>query len=65
MNAEELVWQYLTTHKTPVLAETLAKRFLISKSHARGLLRSLAEANKVDVISVGSRKFYKIKLEWS
>jgi hypothetical protein len=61
VNAEELVWKYLVDHKTPVMAITLAKRFLISESHIRRILKVYSEKQVLDVVMVGTRKYYKIK----
>jgi Mn-dependent DtxR family transcriptional regulator len=60
-NADEKIWQYLTEHKTPVLASTLAKRFVVSKSHVSRILKDLEAKQAVDVIVIGSNKFYKAK----
>jgi len=59
--AEEKVWEYLTTHKKPVMAGTLAKRFLLSQSHVNRVLRDLDAEGKVDVLKIGGNKFYKAK----
>ena len=61
MNVENKVWDYLVSHKTPVMANTLAKRFIISQSHVGKILRQWAEEHRLDVIQVGRSKFYKIK----
>jgi len=60
-NAEEKIWRYLAEHKTPVLATTLAKRFVVSKSHVSRILKDLEAKQAVDVIVIGSNKFYKAK----
>ncbi len=60
-NADEKIWQYLTEHKTPVLASTLAKRFMFSQSHVNRILTALEREQKVEVVRVGSNKFYKVK----
>lgn len=60
-SVEEKVWEYLVTHKTPVLATTLAKRFMVSKSHVGRILRDLEAKQVVDVINIGSNKFYRVK----
>lgn len=59
-NADEKVWRYLVEHTTPVLASTLAKRFMFSQSHVARILRDLERTNKVQVIRVGRQKFYKV-----
>ena len=61
VDVEEKVWEYLVTHKTPVLASTLAKRFLVRKSHVSRILRDLEAKNVLDVIPIGSNKFYQVK----
>lgn len=58
--AEEKVWRYLTEHKTPVLASTLAKRFMFSQSHVARILRDLERTKKVQVTLVGRQRFYKV-----
>lgn len=60
-NAEEKVLNYFAEHKTPVLATTLAKRFVVSKSHIARILKDLEAKQAVEVVSVGSNKFYKVK----
>ena len=60
-SVEEKVWEYLVTHKTPVLATTLAKRFMVSKSHVGRILRDLEAKQVLDVIPIGSNKFYRVK----
>ncbi len=60
-NADEKIWRYLVEHKTPVLAATLAKRFMFSQSHVARILRELERAGSVEVVRVGSQKFYRVK----
>jgi uncharacterized membrane protein len=60
-NAEEKVWRYLVEHKTPVLAATLAKRFMFSQSHVARILRDLEQAGNVEAVRIGSQKFYRVK----
>ncbi len=60
-NADEKVWRYLVEHKTPVLASTLAKRFMFSQSHVARILRDLEQAGTVEAMRVGSQKFYRVK----
>lgn len=59
--ADEKVWRYLVEHKTPVLAATLAKRFMFSQSHVARILRDLEKAGTVVVVRVGKQKFYGAK----
>jgi uncharacterized membrane protein len=61
-NADEKVWRYLVEHKTPVLASTLAKRFMFSQSHVARILRDLEQTGTVEVVRIGSNKFYKVKV---
>lgn len=58
---EEKIWQYLVTHKTPVSAMSLSKRFIISKGHVGRILKGFADKGIADVVSVGSTKLYKVK----
>lgn len=58
---EEKIFRYLVEHKTPVLAMTLAKRFIMSKSRISTILKALHEKGLADVVQVGSQKFYKLK----
>jgi predicted transcriptional regulator len=55
------VWDYLVEHTTPVSAERLAKRFIVSKSHVAAALRALQEKGILECIKVGNKHFYKIK----
>jgi len=58
---EDKVWEYLVTHNTPVRAETLAKRFLASESRISRILKQLADKGILEVVKVGTQKFYRIK----
>ena len=55
------VLDYLKTHVTPVAAETLAKRFIMSHSRVSSTLKSLHEMGLADVSQVGKKKFYSYK----
>ncbi len=59
--AEEKILNYLVEHKTPVMAGTLAKRFIMSQSRVSTLLKLLHEKGLADVLQIGNNKFYKIK----
>lgn len=59
--AEEKILNYLVEHKTPVMAGTLAKRFIMSQSKVSTLLKLLHEKGLADVLQIGNNKFYKIK----
>lgn len=58
---EDKIWQYLVEHKTPVQASTLAKRFIVSQGHVRRILKDLADKQILDVIVIGTSKFYRVK----
>lgn len=60
-DAEEKILNYLVEHKTPVMAGTLAKRFIMSQSKVSTLLKLLHEKGLADVLQIGNNKFYKIK----
>ena len=57
----EKVLDYLKTHVTPVSAETLAKRFIISQSKASAALKELHDTGLAEVSQVGKKKFYRYK----
>lgn len=59
--AEEKILNYLVEHKTPVMAGTLAKRFIMSQSRVSTLLKLLHEKGLADLVQIGKNKFYKIK----
>lgn len=59
--AEEKILMYLKEHKTPVMAGTLAKRFIMSQSRVSTLLKLLHEKGLADLVLIGKNKFYKIK----
>lgn len=58
---DEKVWGYLITHKTPVRPGTLAKLWIVSESRVRGVLTRFVKAGIVDVVRLGSVKYYKVK----
>lgn len=58
---EELVWKYLLTHKTPVNQKKLSKLWLVSGSRVSRTLKRFENEGIVDVIKIGSQKFYKVK----
>ena len=58
---EQGVWDYLRTHKTPVQAKTLAKLWIISDNKVARALNRFVENEIVDLIRMGSKKFYKVK----
>ena len=59
---EEKVWKYLITHpKTPVQAKTIAKEWIVSKNKIARVLNRFVENEIVDLVRMGSKKFYKVK----
>lgn len=58
---EELVLEHLAAQKGPVMVGTLAKRFLISQSRMVRALSTLLEQGKIEVVTIGKHKFYKVK----
>jgi DNA-binding MarR family transcriptional regulator len=58
---EELVLQYLKERKGPLMVGTLAKRFLISQSRMVRALSTLLEQGKIEIVTIGKHKFYKVK----
>lgn len=57
--AEQKIWDYLKEHKTPVMAATLAKRFIISQSKTSQALAMLERHGFAEAFTVGRSKFYK------
>jgi hypothetical protein len=59
---EQGVWDYLCSHKkTPVQAKTIAKEWIVSEYRVARTLNRFYENNIVDIVRIGSKKFYKIK----
>jgi uncharacterized membrane protein len=58
---DEKIWKYLKEHKTPVTQEKISKYFLMSKSHASRALNYFVEQGIVDLIKIGTTKFYRVK----
>jgi transcription initiation factor IIE alpha subunit len=59
---EQGVWDYLCSHKkTPVQAKTIAKEWIVSENRVARTLNRFYENNIVDIVRIGSKKFYKIK----
>jgi predicted transcriptional regulator len=59
---EEKVWNYLCSHKkTPVQAKTIAKEWIVSKNKIARALNRFVENEIVDLVRMGSKKFYKVK----
>jgi predicted transcriptional regulator len=59
--SEEAIWKYLVEHKRPVMAGTLAKRFILSQSHVTSVLKKLVDQGIADRTRVGKHYFYRIK----
>ena len=59
INSEQKIWDYIQEHKTPVTIDTLVKRFIVSKSTVSRTLAMLERHGLVDVIKIGSKKYYK------
>jgi uncharacterized membrane protein len=58
---EELVWEYLTTHKTPAHPKKLAKRWIVSEAKVARVLKRFEKEGIVDLVKLGTQKFYKVK----
>ena len=59
---EQAVWDYLCLHKkTPVQAKTIAKEWIVSDNKVARALNRFVENEIVDLIRMGSKKFYKVK----
>ena len=58
---EEAVWEYLITHKTPAHQKKLAKRWLVSESRVARVLKRFEKEGIVDLVRIGTQKYYKIK----
>ena len=59
---EQAVWDYLVSHpKTPVQAKTIAKEWIVSKNKIARALNRFVENEIVDLVRMGSKKFYKVK----
>jgi hypothetical protein len=62
-SAEQKIFDYLKTHKTPVTSGTLAKRFIISQSKSNQALSLLQRHGFATSFNVGRTKFYKFNEE--
>jgi predicted transcriptional regulator len=58
---EDKVWKYLVQRKNPVTQKQLMKYFCRSGSYVSKVLRKFMDAGILDVIQVGTQKFYKLK----
>jgi predicted transcriptional regulator len=57
---EQLLLEHLMAQKGPVMVGTLAKRFLISESRMVRALSTLINQGKVEIVTIGKHKFYKV-----
>ena len=58
---DERFWRYLLKLESPVTAEKVARRFLVSKSHAARALNYFVAQGLADVIKIGTTKYYRVK----
>ena len=59
--SQEKILKYLKEHVTPVSADTLAKRFIMSHSRVSSTLKLLHDSGLATVSQVGKKKFYQYK----
>lgn len=60
-DTEEKFLEYLATLKKPITAKAIAKRFIVSESKARTILKFLHEKGFTEVMEQGSIKLHKFK----
>jgi len=58
--AQQKIFDYLRTHKTPVSAQYLATYFMVSYDTALKTLRFLVEEEEAKSMKVGRKKLYVI-----
>lgn len=58
---EEKILDFLMQRKRPVSIDAVMKQFIISRSNASITLNRLHEKGLLDVVKMGSKKFFKIK----
>lgn len=58
---EERILDFLMQRKRPVSIDAVMKQFIISRSNASITLNRLHERGLLDVVKMGSKKFFKIK----
>ena len=58
---EERILDFLMQRKRPVSIDAVMKQFIISRSNASITLNRLHEKGLLDVVKMGSKKFFKIK----
>ena len=60
-DSQKKILQYLMDHVTPVSAETLGKRFIMSHSRVSSTLKLLHEMGLATYRQEGKRKLYQYK----
>lgn len=60
-DAQQKILKYLMEHITPVSAETLAKRFIMSQSRVSAALKLLHDFGLATMSKAGKKKFYQYK----
>lgn len=60
-DTEEKFLEYLVEHKKPVTAKAMAKRFIVSESKARTILKFLHEKGYTEITEQGSTKLHRFK----
>lgn len=60
-DSQQKILKYLKEHITPVSAETLAKRFIMSHSRVSSTLKMFHEVGLATMNQVGKKKFYQYK----
>ena len=58
---EEKFLEHLVTLKRPTTSKAMAKKFIVSESKARTILKFLQEKGFTEVITQGSIKLHKFK----
>lgn len=58
---EERVWEHIKNRKTPLTASQVAKYFICSQSKASAALKFFEASELVEIIKVGTTKYYKAK----
>lgn len=58
---EEKILDFLMQRKRPVSIDAVMKQFIISRSNASITLNRLHERGLLEVVRMGSKKFFKIK----
>ena len=58
---EKKILDFLMQRKRPVSIDAVMKKFIISRSNASMTLNRLHDRGLVDVVKMGSKKFFKTK----